>query len=280
MEVFLAACEASSVLLTVCQLIKKAVEQRKSLAELLQTYGAEVEDTKTLVDLVRNQEPLQTAAVIATIRRVEAIGRALNKHLTHVGKDRGAVKGFAHQLKQGSADQRELDSIMEQLAVAKRNLTVQIQIANVGLTKNVNEAIAINTKLVMEMNEVVQKTLGEERGLNIARFLAELKDRPPEPNGTVRLTDIEYATLETEQIRIAHPEMASVSPDEKRRIICNNLSSDQALHILGPVERDMWYDMAFIKIENNVAMGEAIMVSYPVTMEVFDKLLAARTRGK
>ncbi|RYP75987.1 hypothetical protein DL771_002059 [Monosporascus sp. 5C6A] len=280
MEVFLAACEASSVLLTVCQLIKKAVEQQKSLAAVLRTYGAEVEDTKDLVDLVKNQEPLQTAAVIATIRRVEAIGQALNKHLMHIGKDRGPVKEFAHQLKQGSADQRELGSIMEQLAVAKQNLIVQIQIANVGLTKDVNKAIAINTKLVMEMNEVVQKTLGQERGLKIASFLAGLEDRPPEPNGTVRLTDVEYATLEMEQIQIAHPEMASVSPDEKRRIICNNLSSDQALHILGPVERDMWYDMAFIKIENNVAMGEAIMVSYPVTMEVFDKLLAARTRGK
>ncbi|KAF2963578.1 hypothetical protein GQX73_g9995 [Xylaria multiplex] len=276
MDAFSAAVDASSILFSVDQLIKRATDKQKEQPALLETYGAEVNETKNIVELVQNQDQLQTAGTIATIQRVEKIGKALKEHLMHIIKDRSAVENFTHRLAQESADQRELASIMEQLTGAKQNLILQIQVANVGLMKKMNETLAINTELVTKMNNIVRGSLGQEHSLTIANFLAKLKSHPSGPDGSVQLTDAEYAALETEQIRVTDPEMANASSDVKQRITCKNMSRDQAQRILGPMQEDMWCEMAFTKIEGNVAADKSIQVSSPITMEAFDKLLAMR----
>jgi hypothetical protein len=86
--------------------------------------------------------------------------------------------------------------------------------------------------------------------------------------------------LQTEELKALHPELAEATVNEGgKRIVIHNLTRDQALQINGPVAVDMWKDVAFVKIEGNVAAGTAIQTNYPITMDVFRELLAARPAG-
>jgi len=60
--------------------------------------------------------------------------------------------------------------------------------------------------------------------------------------------------------------------------MCNCLASGQAVQILGPVGKDLWAEMAFIKVEGLVAMDDAIQFGYPVTWEVFQEGLNRQDR--
>jgi hypothetical protein len=87
------------------------------------------------------------------------------------------------------------------------------------------------------------------------------------------LTEAEYNDWTTHQLKTADPEAMTLSKVGKTRIVCNCLARDQAIQILGAVGVDLWANVAFIKIENLIAMDKAIQVAVPITHGVFEKIL-------
>ena len=92
-------------------------------------------------------------------------------------KPRTPTKAFVHQLRKGEDEERGLADLFGKMNAAKADLSLQIQLANVGLTTTVKSAvesavesaIAINTSLVSQVNEQLQELLG--KGLLIAEFM-------------------------------------------------------------------------------------------------------------
>lgn len=75
------------------------------------------------------------------------------------------------------------------LGRAKQDLTLHIQLVQVGLTTNAERAITVNIEWVEEINRILQRTLGEERGLIMASFVNEtlkgggkIQGRPSNPH--------------------------------------------------------------------------------------------------
>jgi hypothetical protein len=134
-------------------------------------YSAEVGETKSIIDLVRNEDALHTSGAVATMRRVEAFGQELKKHLMSMGEPRSGLRQFGHQIVRGSDDEAQLASIMARLNRAKQDLILQIQVANVGLTKSVNNAILVEVATVNKIQALLEDTLGEGKSLRIADFL-------------------------------------------------------------------------------------------------------------
>jgi hypothetical protein len=134
-------------------------------------YGAEVGETKSIIDLVQNEDALHTSGAVATMRRVEAFGQELKKHLMSMGEPRSGLRQFGHQIIRGSNDEAQLASIMASLGRAKQDLILQVQVANVGLTKSVNNAILVEVAMVNKIQALLEDTLGEGKGLRIADFL-------------------------------------------------------------------------------------------------------------
>lgn len=69
-----------------------------------------------------------------------------------------------------------------------------------------------------------------------------------------------------------------VTGEGKTRIICNCLARDQSIQILGPIAVDMWAEMAYVKTDGLVAMGNAIQFGYPVTLDVFREVTRSRAK--
>lgn len=59
-------------------------------------------------------------------------------------------------------------------------------------------------------------------------------------------------------------------------MIVDNITEEQALQINGPVGKDVWEKISHLEIRRNKASGNSTQVNYPITMEVFDRLMAAR----
>ncbi|KAH8892381.1 hypothetical protein GQ53DRAFT_764190 [Thozetella sp. PMI_491] len=276
MDIFAVAAEASSILLTAIQLLQRAAKRRAELASKLEIYGAEVGETKTIIDLVRDEDALHTSGAIAAIRHVEALSQELKGHLVSMGAPRSGPRQFVHQIKSGSDDEEQLASIMVRLGRAKQDLILHVQVANVGLTKTVNNAIVVEMAMVNKIHVLLQDLLGEGKGLKIADFL-RAKGNALEADRPLPLSDTECEELQREELHAVYPELADATLDAGgKRIIVQNLTRDQALQINGPVGVDMWKDMAFVKIEGNAAAGTAIQTNYPITIDVFKELLAAR----
>ncbi|KAJ5390782.1 uncharacterized protein N7496_001850 [Penicillium cataractarum] len=263
----------------VIQLIQQAAKRQAELRSKLEEYSEEVGETKRIVELVQNEDALQTSGAVAMVRRVENLGQGLKRHLMSMGQPKSALRQFGHQLISGSEDEAQLASFMVRLGRAKQDLILQIQVANVGLAKSINNTLLVEMATVNKLHALLQETLGEGKGLKIAEFLRQ-KGAVLEGSESIQLSDAEYDKLQTEEREALHPEPVDAALNVGgRRIIVDNLTRDQALQINGPVAVDIWKDMAFIKIEGNIASDTAIQTNYPVSMDVFRELLAARAAG-
>lgn len=66
-----------------------------------------------------------------------------------------------------------LAAIMEEVARAKSDLSLHIQVANVGLTKTISDGLAVNAGLVRRVDSILQQVLGKGQGLEIAKLLGD-----------------------------------------------------------------------------------------------------------
>jgi hypothetical protein len=87
------------VLNKVSKLIPKAIELQPGLAKKLQSYNVEVEISKAkrVIDLISDQEVLQTSGVVAGIRMLQSHGEILNSDLVSLvslREDKGMTKLF------------------------------------------------------------------------------------------------------------------------------------------------------------------------------------------
>jgi hypothetical protein len=79
------------VLVVVSQLIQTEIEDHPGHQEKLQSYDAEIDEAKSVVDLIRTQKVLQTLGVVAGIRTLHSHGEILKKDLWSLGETKGML---------------------------------------------------------------------------------------------------------------------------------------------------------------------------------------------
>lgn len=180
----LAAADASSVLRTASNLVLGALDLHPELVDELISYHVELSKARRVVDLVHDQEALQTSGAVAGIRMLESHGNSLKDVLISQIKGEGTattsdrrVIYLLYLLTQHLIVEQDLQKIMEIIRVAKNGLIQHIQRASVGLAKD-DKGILIDPKVVKSTDEAVKKIPGDELGLDIALFLAVLDRKP------------------------------------------------------------------------------------------------------
>lgn len=120
---------------------------------------------------------MRTAGVASELVELEAIGARLVACLQNLEPgNKGPMRQVTHQLLHGSKDEQTLTDIMDELTRAKTNLSLRLKVANVGLTRTVENTIVANTAVVERINNLLEQVFGEGRGLKIAEML---RSRPP-----------------------------------------------------------------------------------------------------
>ena len=86
-------------------------------------------------------------------------------------KSRSKVNTFAHQLVHGSADEKKLCSIMNELSHVKSVLLLGIQVSNVGVMRTVEKEILANAEVIQRIDRSLRELVQNCEGLRIARLL-------------------------------------------------------------------------------------------------------------
>jgi hypothetical protein len=123
----------------------------------------------------KENSDLHTASLGVELARMQQIQHnlaALLKELNPESKTK--INQFARQLFEGSTDEKKLSSIMEELAQIKASILLCIQMANVGVLRNMNKQIVADAAKIERIDSNLQKQLeqlDEFEGLRIARLI-------------------------------------------------------------------------------------------------------------
>jgi hypothetical protein len=124
--------------------------------------------------VVKDEEALRTAAVISQSTIIQGLAKKLHEYLQSLDpEDKSHFRQFTHQLFRGSQDEMVLAAMIEKIARAKSDLSLHIQVANVGLTRTVADGLAVNADVVRRVDLVLQQIFGEGQGLRITNLLGE-----------------------------------------------------------------------------------------------------------
>lgn len=296
------AVQLSTLLVALGVRIRKAIEQQKDLPKELTRCKDEVDATRTIVDLVNKESVLRDAEAVHTaLECLHKLAEELDKKIQAMGKKRSTVRGVTHQFAHGTAEQQSLSKIIDLLVRNKQNLVVQIQLVQVGLTRETRDAVAINTILVQRIDRSVQRALGSGHSLAIAALVrAKMKDQRPNgacshlpppaecvvdqganreslADGMLKLTLAEFEAFQQEVVQRASKKTAAAGETGvKKRIVTNNLSTGDSLQLNAPIDEDLWKDMDVVKIDGCFASERSIQCNYIQNGTTFDKLLKAR----
>jgi hypothetical protein len=186
--VFLSAVQAGTQLLEqafrILGRLRKAHHRQKALLDVLTRHESELCSVKSIIGIIDDEKDLQTASVAAEMTRLKEVQSKLVKLLEELDpKPKGTVQQFARQLTKGSSDEGRLFAIMNELGQVKAMLLLRIQVANVGVMRNVEKRLVANTIVIERVDQFLREEVDGCEGLRIARLL---KGRAPSSRSSPR----------------------------------------------------------------------------------------------
>ena len=139
---------------------------------MIERHNEELQGIESVMQVVRREECLQTAAVVSELVKIEDLSQELLTLLKRLDPgDKSLPRQIAHQLGSGSKDEADLDNILKRINTAKTNLLVHIQVAGVGLSRDGQNNIVANTAEISKLDQTIKTLLGDEWGLKIASLI-------------------------------------------------------------------------------------------------------------
>lgn len=167
-----AAAQLVEIATRILRRLTKAYETQKDLTLTLGRYTSEFESIKAVIGIIEDEENLQTASVSSEVLRMKDIEDKLVQHLKQLDTaSRGTVKGITHHLMHGSADEKKLAAIMNDLSQVKTSLLLRIQVASVGVMRTIGNNLVANAEIIDRIDRFLKDELGEGVGLKIAQLL-------------------------------------------------------------------------------------------------------------
>jgi len=155
--------------------VRKAYERHQNLTAALDKHALEIETINTLVFTIDNENALQTAVVIAELDKLYTVGVKLVRCLEELDSGKkGIVRLLAHQLVHGTKDEETLADIMRDLDRAKADLSLRVQLANVGLTRIVHDTVLANFEVINRMDRLLAGVFRKSHGLKLAGLLKDM----------------------------------------------------------------------------------------------------------
>jgi hypothetical protein len=116
--------------------IRKARQRQKALFDV--QHESELSRVKAMIGIIQDEESLRTASVCSEVVRLRDVQDKLVKLLEQLDpRHKTSVQQFSHQLKNGSSDESKMYAIMNELGQVKSMLLLRIQVANVGVMRDV-----------------------------------------------------------------------------------------------------------------------------------------------
>lgn len=283
--------------------LRRANARQKALAEVLARHRSELESIKAIIGIIDDEEDLQIPTVATELVRLQAVQNKLAELLEALDpKSASKVNQFARQLVHGSADEKKLGTIMEELVQVKTLLILRIQVAHIGVIRTMGKEAIVNAEVIKRIDAYLREHIPNCEGLRIARLLkgrslsSEFCAAATCPvqltvvdDGTMPLTLADLKALDKEingdgedsgdETLVDDSEISSRElPVKTERIITRNTARNQALQVNAALEQDMWKDIDRLKIQDNVAEDQSCQVNYPISRDIFSMMLDRQSK--
>ena len=158
------------------QQVQKAQDAIKGTSETLENITNQLNTLDTTLNLIKDQERLQTANVGQQVRATIEVTEDLRDLFDKIKSEqqRKAITQFFHALKSGDKDDKELAKIFDRLDRARLDLVLRISLAQVGLIGNLQDGFRVAFGVLQETNQNVKQVLGRDLDLAI-----RVKDMQP-----------------------------------------------------------------------------------------------------
>jgi hypothetical protein len=155
--------------------MRKAYERHQNLTAALDKYVLEIDSVNAIVSTIVDEDALQTASVASELTKLCTVGTKLMKCLKELDPgDKGIVRQLAHQLVHGTKEEETLADIMRSLDRAKADLSLRVQLANVGLTRMVHDTVLANVEVISRIDRLLAEVFRESHGLKLAGLLKDM----------------------------------------------------------------------------------------------------------
>jgi hypothetical protein len=152
--------------------LRRACSRQKALAEVLTRHRSELESIKAIIGIIDDEEDLQIATVATELVRLQAVQVKLAELLENLDpKMTSKMNQIAHQLTSGSADEKKLGAIMDELVQVKAMLVLRIQVAHVGVIRTIGKEAVVNAEAIRRIDEYLREHVDNCEGLRIAKLL-------------------------------------------------------------------------------------------------------------
>ncbi|KAJ4311968.1 hypothetical protein N0V94_007687 [Neodidymelliopsis sp. IMI 364377] len=255
--------------------LRTAYERQKNLVDVLNQHEAELKSIKTIIGIIEDEKELQTDAVGMELARIKDVQTKLKDLLVFLDPNtKGRMNQIARQFVHGSADEKKLTVIMNELGTAKQTLLLRIQVAQVGVMRNMQKELVANAEVIQRIDESLREQVLNCEGLRIARLL---KDRSPADDGTVSISAEELAAVTRVESDASSDDGTLVDesdapphdlPIKNGRDVHHNKAKDESVQINAAIEKDIWKDFDRISIRHNQSEGRAVQVNHANPLEV------------
>ncbi|KAH7066423.1 hypothetical protein BKA63DRAFT_161409 [Paraphoma chrysanthemicola] len=279
--VFVSAVQATTQLVEqafrIIARLRSAHQRQKALVDVLARHENELKGVKTLIGIIDDEEELHTPSVAEELVRLQDVQGKLAKMLESLDpKQRNKAAQLARQLVHGSADEKKLAAIMDELVHVKAMLLLRIQVSSVGVMRNIEQGLVANAEVIQRIDQSLREHINDCEGLRIARLL---KGRRPSNDGLVPLTKADLKALsreandndeDSEDETLVDDTEGPVRhiPAKTERIILRNAARHQAVQINAAIEEDIWAHIDRLVIKENTAEDQCLQVNYPTSLDI------------
>lgn len=224
--------------LTVIREIREARDKVKGVSKTLNDTSLQLTELERSLDLVKEEAALQTAAVEQQVQVITDRAGELSRYFAKLAnqQQRSPTSQFAHALKTGNNDDKELQKILERLDRARDLLAMRILVAQVGLVGNLQDGFRVAFGVLAETNEKVKQVLGTNLVL-----MDQLGPRAAQQraDGILRLESADEEEFAIPE-QVSKQDTTSITDTS----IYNNITLGQARMMTGNVGVEEWQRMA------------------------------------
>lgn len=251
-----------------------AYEDAKTLSDKIARHQSDLRRIKSIVDLVQEEEALQTANVSSELQSMNGIAQRLKDALTTISRERGAARQLLRQFARGKRDKDMLSEIMDDMNRSTNALTLFISIAHVGVSRATGAGLVADREIIGRIDESLQELLGIGRGLKIARLLDGQRNSvdgilPPRLGAAaeareVPITEADLLEMDKQIQSVSSTDEDKISEvagsfESENLIINKNYAQDQSRMINGVLGQRDWIAGSKITIVGNKTRDEAVM---------------------
>lgn len=137
--------------------LRTAATHVEELPKLLEQYEEEVTQVRGLIELVKEDESLHVRGLKLPIQKLAKLVERLGETLQNISGEQNLAqqnwaKKYWDQLVTGSTHRNRIDLIMRDMGYVKLDLIVRVQLAQVGITSSIRDAVQMSVQAIKALD--------------------------------------------------------------------------------------------------------------------------------